>query len=80
MDGLKLSELEVGKEYFLFDKQFNGSNRVLFLGLDNRSHPPHGHFEYNNRMNREQITIHEFELGFGFSEITTEHQKGVLIS
>ena len=90
MDGLKLSELEIGKEYFLFSRQYSASNRVKYLGSDKEVYPTFfketegvrgiGYFEYNNRMNHEQFAIHEFELGLGFSEITTTHQKGVLIS
>lgn len=80
MDGLKLTELEIGKEYFLYDVRYNATNRVLFLGLSDIGKPAPGLFEYNGRLNREQFTIHEFELGLGFSEITSTHQKGRLVS
>lgn len=91
MKKLGIFDLEIGKEYFLFSKQFNVSNRVKFLGFDREVNPSFfkatgdivrgiGYFEYSHRLNNDRMAIHEFELEMGFEELTETHQKGTLVS
>lgn len=89
MKHLSLSELEVGQEYILFNNHLKVCNHVRYIGNDQQVNPGMfsqgvrraiGYFEYSRRDIPEQFAVHQFEVGFGFVEITVQHQKGVLIS